>query len=1019
MIFLTQFFTFGQSIKLFKQYNGQLDYTGFGNTLNTEENNNPISSCSILTKSSADLNLASNQKPIAALLYWAGSSIGDFDVNLNGTPVAAQRTFSFNFNGNPYFSAYADVTDIITTNGNGTYTLSNFDIRSTLINYCSGGVNFGGWAVYVIFEQLDLPKNQISLYDGFQGVANTNPNINFNLTGLSVLNNELAKIGFLAWEGDRSLANNETLRINGDIISNLPLNPANNAFNGTNSYTNSSVLYNMDFDFYTIENSVTPGDNQINISLTSSQDFVLVNNVITVINSEVPDATIAIDGATPLCETQEINLDYTVSNLNSTADLDANIPIAFFADNVLIGQSQTQNIIPIGALENGSVTLTVPIGTPINFILKAIVDDDGTGNGIVLEINEDNNEDQVSISLSFETIDLGEDIATCSKEFFTLDADAADPDATFQWYLDGNSIEGATMETYTVDPPNSGNYEVRVQSGVCQFTGNINILYANQPVIENPPIDLFLCNDGATPNEFNLSQNTPIVLGTQNPAEFVVTYYRTFQLSQDGTDPILNPTTFPITGETQEIFISIADISGHCFAYASFRIFFTPISISDTTKFIVCDPDNDGNETIDLDDYRSDALNGQGPTAYTVTFYETQTGANSDIGALPDDYTVAVPMQTIYVRVQNNFNPSCFLTTTFILDVLPTPEIISLGDFELCDDDVYDGFTEFNLRNTDLLDQIQQGNNYMISFYETQANADAGESPLPDIFTNSSNSQTIYIRAEDTTSNCFSIAPLILRVIVLPEVIFDGIYRICVDGNGQLIPSEEGTSSPPILDTQLDPSLYTFIWSFNGTVLPDKTGQSLTAMQEGSYKVVYTQNLNGCSRSSSAEVTLSSRPRNFSAEIVNNIFEGLNNIQVTTSGDGIYVYQIDNGAFQESNIFEDVLYGSHIITIKDINGCGSVTFPFVVIDFPQFVTPNQDGFHDTWNIVGIGTLDPTAKIYIFDRFGKLLKQLNPNSGGWNGTYNGKPMPSSDYWFRVEYIEDGEQKLFKGHFSLKR
>ncbi|MBV1923728.1 MAG: T9SS type B sorting domain-containing protein, partial [Flavobacteriaceae bacterium] len=136
-------------------------------------------------------------------------------------------------------------------------------------------------------------------------------------------------------------------------------------------------------------------------------------------------------------------------------------------------------------------------------------------------------------------------------------------------------------------------------------------------------------------------------------------------------------------------------------------------------------------------------------------------------------------------------------------------------------------------------------------------------------------------------------------------------------------------------------------------------------------------------------------------------------------GLGEYVFQLDDGAFQEGDVFIDVLPGLHVVTIKDINGCGSVEIELSVIDFPQFITPNQDGYHDTWNIIGIATGDPTAKIYIFDRFGKLLKQISPLGEGWDGNYNGNPLPSSDYWFKVEYTENDIQKEFKGHFTLKR
>jgi gliding motility-associated-like protein len=130
---------------------------------------------------------------------------------------------------------------------------------------------------------------------------------------------------------------------------------------------------------------------------------------------------------------------------------------------------------------------------------------------------------------------------------------------------------------------------------------------------------------------------------------------------------------------------------------------------------------------------------------------------------------------------------------------------------------------------------------------------------------------------------------------------------------------------------------------------------------------------------------------------------------------------LDDGPFQSSNIFEYTTLGTHTVRIKDTRGntsCGEISIDDIqTISYPHYFTPNGDGIHETWNVVGLNQSD--ARIYIFDRYGKLLKQISAIGEGWNGTYNGHLLPSTDYWFTVEYYEGNAIKTFKSHFSLKR
>jgi hypothetical protein len=337
---------FAQDITLFEQFNGRYDYLAIGNTLNPIENNGNAF-CTILESSEADLNLDENQSIVKAYLYWAGSGPGDPNVTLNGTEVIADNTYTVGYttvdnNELIYFSSYADITDFVIENGNGSYNLSDLDINTILLSepgYCDNRTNFGGWAIYVIYEDVSLPLNQVSLFQGLQIINRNVGELEINLNNINVFDNQGAKIGFLAWEGDDALNFGESLAINGNIISNPPLNLADNAFNGTNTFTNSTQFYNGDLDVYSIENNISIGDTSASITMTTGAfddvgifraDLIILNNIITVLNSRLPDATIIVDNALAECNDNSVTLEYTVFNLNSTEVLPANTPIAVF-----------------------------------------------------------------------------------------------------------------------------------------------------------------------------------------------------------------------------------------------------------------------------------------------------------------------------------------------------------------------------------------------------------------------------------------------------------------------------------------------------------------------------------------------------------------------------------------------------------------------------------------------------------------------------------------------------------------
>ena len=405
-----------QDIILYQQFNGRYDFTFIGNTMNTAENNSTINLVTG-TSSSATLSLNPTDEIEKAYLYWAGSGDGDFEVNLNSDTIIPDRTFAFTrtfgFDTYTYFSAFKDVTSQIQNSGNGNYTLSNLDISPFEVLHSQRRTNFAGWAILIIYKNDALPLNQINVYDGLEGVPDE---LSITLDVLNVIDNNNSKVGFLAWEGDSGLAT-EQFSFNGELLSNS-LNPSENVFNGTNSFTGSNTLYNMDLDVYNIDNNIQIGDTFAEISLTSYQDFVMINTVVIKLNNQLPDATVAINSVENQCNSRTIVVNYSVSNINSTNPLPAQTPISIYINNQLLQTTTTNAEIPINGSISSQITLVIPNSTPDTFEIKFVVDDIGNGTGIVAELIETNNTFSISntlwISPTFNTL---ESLISCNEGF--------------------------------------------------------------------------------------------------------------------------------------------------------------------------------------------------------------------------------------------------------------------------------------------------------------------------------------------------------------------------------------------------------------------------------------------------------------------------------------------------------------------------------------------------------------------------------------------------------------------------
>jgi len=241
--------------------------------------------------------------------------------------------------------------------------------------------------------------------------------------------------------------------------------------------------------------------------------------------------------------------------------------------------------------------------------------------------------------------------------------------------------------------------------------------------------------------------------------------------------------------------------------------------------------------------------------------------------------------------------------------------------------------------------------------------------------------------------------------------------RICVDENGN-------TFRTVLLDTGLSETQFSFAWTFENAPIAGATQSSYMADALGSYSVIVTNNSTGCvSFPAVAVIEQSDTPTTFLMTISNSFTENAALTVTVVGGTGPFLFQMDDGPVQANSTFFNPPAGLHHIHLTDIYGCTDLSQDIVIMEYPKFFTPNDDGHFDTWILHHLDQ-QPNATIRIFDRYGKFIKQLSPGGEGWDGTYNGKPLPASDYWFTVDYQVTNTTgaavwEQFKSHFSLKR
>lgn len=455
----------------------------------------------------------------------------------------------------------------------------------------------------------------------------------------------------------------------------------------------------------------------------------------------------------------------------------------------------------------------------------------------------------------------------------------------------------------------------------------------------------------------------------------------------------------------------------------SLNFFDTPILNSSLLTINQCDfitPNNDGFATINLNSL-SDTITNSTPNI-TLKYYLDSTLTQEITNTSSFENTVAFN-QSIYVIGYYSGSTVICNSSTIVVNLVITPtspatypnppaKCAELGQNF--------GFIDFDSQRTAIKNTYFPSTLVDINFYLSELDASIDVNSLSNNTQIPTGTTTIFVRVT-SNNNCVGIGSFTVEINPNPTLI-NPILPINTCLSDQIILASKDAE---ILQNQNSAIQTSYFYTNNDALAntnPIDKNSPLIIVSPGSQQIFVRlfNSITQCFTIYNFSINIYIEPLTLTInpeEIISFVDENrITAIALPSSNE--YIYRLDNGAWQTSNVFTNLSVGYHTITVKNSNGCNQIEGNVFVADYIRFFTPNNDGYNDTWRINGLDALN-NSTIYIYDRYGKLIKTINQSTPSWDGTFQNKQLPSDDYWFKIIFVKDGVEKEFRSHFSMKR
>ncbi|TRO65237.1 T9SS type B sorting domain-containing protein [Christiangramia sabulilitoris] len=486
----------------------------------------------------------------------------------------------------------------------------------------------------------------------------------------------------------------------------------------------------------------------------------------------------------------------------------------------------------------------------------------------------------------------------------------------------------------------------------------------------------------------------------QDPSIHEVTYYLTEDDAENQVNRLDKTNWTNTIPGFQTIYVRVQRTDDYPCFHVKFYVLYIPRTLDnpEAQDETFCIEGNPSEFNYDLNNKDPEILNGANAEHFNILYFDSEADALSRSSEITQINGSQAP-KTVYFRVEDSSFRDCFETGSFELDFqngvqAKEPEPLMACDTEETGSYIFD----LSLKDAEILNG-QNTQDYSVSYFHKQDDARQDLNTIEKQNYRSMAGNTIlYAKLSPRDEGCSSIVPLEIQVAALPQPELAQSYYLCEDN--------------PYLE--LDGGDFNS-WEWLGEnyeTIGDERNIKIT--EPGEYALSVTKNNNGLVCQNTIFFLVENAGSIGEIDYSINGPDNNRNLNISTANNADLEYSIDGINFQDSNVFP-INEGNYTVYVRDKNGCKETFIEIIVPGYQTFFTPNGDGIHDNWEII-VTEDGEFLDVLIYDRYGKLLAQILSGKNGWDGTYNGKPMPSNDYWFSVEY-SNGE--ILTGHFSLVR